>query len=65
MGSEAPLAGADRSIPNVLADPAASFALKTVLIEWRDRDVVDAAADARTLCDLLEARCDRWLAAGS
>ena len=50
-----------RSIPEVLADPAASFALKAVLIVWRDRDPVDAAGDARLLADLLEARCVRRL----
>lgn len=44
------------SIDQVLADPAASFALKSVLRLWLTRDFSDAAQDARALARLLEAR---------
>ncbi|WP_309630133.1 hypothetical protein [Brevundimonas sp.] len=33
----------------ILADPAASVALKAVLRDWATRDVVDAANDAAVL----------------
>lgn len=44
------------SIDRVLADPAASFALKAALRLWLRRDFIDAARDARVLAQLLEAR---------
>lgn len=46
------------SIEQVLADPAASFALKSVLRLWLTRDFSDAARDARVLSQLLEARAN-------
>lgn len=51
----------DLSIEQVLADPAASFTLKTVLREWRSRDLVDAVLDARALHAVLEAELGRRL----
>lgn len=49
------------SIAVVLADPSASDALKAVLVAWSSRDPVDAANDARFLCNLLEAEASRVL----
>ena len=44
-----------RNIDRVLADPAVSFPLKSVLRQWLLRDCLDAAGDARVLVLLLEA----------
>ena len=49
------------SIEEVLADPAASFWLKTVLRSALCRDPVDAAHDSEILARLLEERCDKIL----
>ncbi|MBB5740776.1 hypothetical protein ACETK8_10535 [Brevundimonas staleyi] len=48
------------TIASVLADPAASFALKAVLLAWSGRDVVDAANDAELLSAILGAEADRF-----
>jgi len=48
-------------IDDVLADPAASYWLKTALCSALNRDPVDAAHDAVILARLLEERCDRIL----
>lgn len=53
---------ADRSI--VCADPAASLAPKAVARRWATRDCVDAAIDARTLCEGFEAAAD-WMFGGA
>ncbi len=50
-------------IDEVLADPAASFWLKTALCSALNRDPVDAAHDSVILARLLEERCDRILSA--
>jgi hypothetical protein len=52
------------SIYEVLADPAASFWLKTALRSALRRDPVDAAHDAEILAQLLGQRCDALLSAG-
>lgn len=51
----------DLSIADVLADPAASFALKDVIRSWSNRDCIDAARDASVLCRLFELAADRHL----
>ncbi|PZU72507.1 MAG: hypothetical protein DI531_13025 [Brevundimonas sp.] len=56
------MARAGVTAAQILADPAASFALKAVLTEWRRRDPIDAANDARLLRDVLEDEVDRRLA---
>jgi len=48
-------------IDEVLADPAASFWLKTALRSAMCRDPVDAAHDAEILALVLEERCDQIL----
>jgi len=47
--------GAAPSVASVMADPAASSALKTVLRTWGTRDAVDAANDAAVLARVLAA----------
>lgn len=49
------------TIAGVLADPAASFALKAVVRQWSERDRIDAANDAQVLCALFIARADQHL----
>jgi hypothetical protein len=49
------------SIDEVLADPAASFWLKTALRSALSRDPVDAAHDSEILAQLLGRRCDALL----
>jgi len=51
--------GAALTIAGILADPAASFALKSVIRQWMTRDGVDAANDARMLCELFGATVDQ------
>ena len=46
-------------IDDVLADPAASYWLKTALRSALCRDPVDAANDSEILARLLKARCDQ------
>ena len=46
-------------IERVLADPAASFWLKTALRSALCRGPVDAANDSEVLARLLEERCDQ------
>ena len=50
-------------IEEVLADPAASFWLKTALQSSLCRDPVDAARDSEVLARLLGRRCDEILSA--
>jgi hypothetical protein len=50
-------------IEEVLADPAASFWLKTALRSSLCRDPVDAAHDSDILARLLGRRCDAILSA--
>ena len=50
-------------IDEVLADPAASFWLKTALCSALNRDPVDAAHDSEILARLLQERCDQILSA--
>lgn len=52
------------SIDEVLADPAASFWLKTALRSALRRDPVDAAHDSEILAQLLRQRCDTIVSAG-
>ncbi|HSZ62094.1 MAG TPA: hypothetical protein VK828_09860 [Terriglobales bacterium] len=52
------------SIDEALADPAASFWLKTALRSALCRDPVDAAHDSEILAQLLGQRCDAILSAG-
>lgn len=49
------------TIAALLADPAASFAVKAVVRQWATRDCADAAIDARALCGVFEAAADRML----
>jgi hypothetical protein len=49
------------TIAAILVDPAASHALKRVICDWLARDCVDAAHDARALCQLFEDRADQAL----
>ena len=51
------------NIDEVLADPAASFWLKTALRSALCRDPVDAAHDSEILAQLLGQRCDALLSA--
>lgn len=55
MGEPSAIPGVP-AIDRVLADPAASLPLKSVVRLWLTRDFVDAARDARVLAQLLEAR---------
>jgi len=59
--SDSPTARDLPRIDKVLADPAASFWLKTVLRSALCRDPVDAAHDSEILARLLEERCDKIL----
>ena len=52
------------SIDEVLADPAASFWLRTALRSSLCRDPVDAARDSEVLAQLLGQRWDTILSAG-
>jgi hypothetical protein len=54
-------AAAAPTIEALLADPAASFAVKAVVRQWATRDCVDAAIDARALCTVFEAAADRMI----
>jgi len=58
-----PGAGDLPNIDEVLADPAASFWLKTALRYALRRDPVDAASDSDILARLLGQRCDAILLA--
>lgn len=53
------------TVAELLADPAASFAVKAVARRWAARDCVDAAVDARALCDVFEARADQRIGGAS
>ncbi|WP_339929558.1 hypothetical protein [uncultured Brevundimonas sp.] len=53
------------TIAALLADPAASFAVKAVARRWAARDCVDAAVDARALCRIFEAAADGMLGGAS
>lgn len=46
------------TLPDLLMDPAVSFALKAVILNWVKRDVVDAATDARLLAEVFGRRAD-------
>lgn len=52
------------SVDGVLTEPAASFALKSVLRLWLLRDSVDAARDAAVPAQLLEVRAAEVLGRG-
>lgn len=49
------------TVADLLMDPAVSFALKSVILTWEMRDVVDAAADARLLAEVFERRAQEAL----
>jgi hypothetical protein len=49
------------SVDDVLADPAASYWLKTALRSALCRDPVDAANDSEILARLLKERCEQIL----
>lgn len=51
------------SIEEVMADPACSYWLKTMLQGALNRDPVDALADAMLLTNLLQSRLDDLLPA--
>ncbi|MEJ6788038.1 hypothetical protein BrevBR_00690 [Brevundimonas sp. BR2-1] len=53
------------TVAGLLADPAASFAIKDVARRWAARDCVDAATDARVLCQVFEAAADRMFGGAS
>ena len=53
------------TVAGLLADPAASFAVKAVARGWAGRDRVDAALDARVLCEVFEAEADRMIGGAS
>ena len=53
------------TVAGLLADPAASFAIKDVARRWAARDCVDAATDARVLCEMFEAAADRMFGGAS
>lgn len=61
--SESPGADELPGIDEVLADPAASFWLKTALQSSLCRDPVDGAHDSEVLARLLGRRCDEILSA--
>lgn len=58
-------AGPPLTVADLLADPSASFAIKDVARRWAARDSVDAATDARVLCEVFEAAADRMLGGAS
>lgn len=53
------------TVAGLLADPAASFAIKDVARRWAARDCVDAATDARVLCEMFKAAADRMFGGAS
>ncbi len=53
------------TVAGLLADPAASFEIKDVARRWAARDCVDAATDARVLCEVFEAAADRMFGGAS
>jgi len=53
------------TVADLLADPAASFAIKDVARRWAARDCVDAATDARVLCQVFEAATGRMFGGAS
>lgn len=55
---EEPAGRRSPTVADLLMDPAVSFALKSVILTWEMRDVVDAAADARLLAEVFERRAD-------
>lgn len=55
---------AELAIDKALASPCTSHWLKTALLALMDRDCVDAAADACTLYQLIEARTAAVMRAG-
>ena len=59
--SSGPTTGDLPGIDGVLADPAASYWLKTALRSALCRDPVDAAHDSEILARLLAERCDKIL----
>jgi hypothetical protein len=61
--SDSPMADELPGIDEVLADPAASYWLKTALQSSLCRDPVDAAHDSDVLARLLGRRCDEILSA--
>ena len=54
-------AAPDADADAVLADPSVTFACKSVLRLWLERDPVDAAADAQLLAAVLAWRSERLL----
>lgn len=66
--AERPIRAVAPPVPTVaglLADPSASFAVKAVAKRWAARDCVDAAIDARVLCEVFEAAADRMIGGAS
>lgn len=62
--AERPISGVSPPVPTVaglLEDSSASFAVKAVAKRWAARDCVDAAIDARVLCEVFEAAADRMI----
>jgi len=49
------------TLPGLLADPATSFALKTVIKAWAGRDSLDAEHDARLLHEAFVGEVDQQL----
>lgn len=49
------------TLDELLADPTTSFALKTVIEAWSERDCLDAEHDARLLHAALARTVDRRL----
>lgn len=53
------------TLDRLLADPAASFALKVVIDAWAERDLVNAANDAWLLFVTFARAADRRLSVAS
>lgn len=62
--AERPVSGVSPSmltVAGLLADPSASYAVKAAARRWARRDCVDAANDARVLCEVFGAAADRGI----
>lgn len=53
------------TVAGLLADSSASRPVKAVARRWGARDCVDAAIDARVLCEVFEAAADRMIGGAS
>ena len=51
----------DERIRRILSSPSTSYWLRNAMLSAMNRDLLDAARDARRMADVLEARCDEAL----